>query len=375
MGRKVNVGVIGLGIMGQGHLKTLKSIQSCKVAAICDSESWRFDALKKEKLIDENVKCFTDYKELIKNGGCECVAVVTPHPFHLTISEFAFNAGLHVMCDKPITVTVAEADRMIAAWKDGKNLKFSTMYTLRTKPHNRIIKEWITSGKLGAIRRVEMTCTTWLRTQKYYSSQPWRGTWKGEGGGLLLNQAPHDLDLISWLFGPCRSIWAKTARRFHKIETEDEVIAVLTMGKGFPVTFYATTGEAPGKNYIEIVGDKGTLIKNDKDLIFRKLPEPVSKIITGSSELFPVVKSEDIKIDIPAESDGNRIIFEELLDAIIHNRPNKTLTAPGNDGIHSVEFANAMLMSSLTGKEVSLPINRKSYNALFNKFCNGKISL
>ena len=135
------------------------------------------------------------------------------------------------MCDKPIAITVAEADKMLAAWRKSGS-KFSTMYSMRTSGVNKTVKALLDSGVLGKILRVEMTCTKWLRTQKYYDSQNWRGTWVGEGGGLLMNQAPHNLDLLYWWFGPAKEIQAELGNRMHSIETEDEVRALIRTENG-----------------------------------------------------------------------------------------------------------------------------------------------
>lgn len=372
---KLRIGVIGVGTMGKGHIRTLNEIDTCAVGAVCDISHEKMKALRDEKLIDENVKCFSDYRELISSGLCDCVAIVTPHPVHLEIALAAFKAGLHVMCDKPITCSVSDADRMIKACKKS-SLLFSTMYSMRPRQSNVIVKEWIESGKLGTIRRVEMTCTAWLRTQKYYNEQAWRGTWKGEGGGLLMNQAPHNLDLLYYWFGPAKSIWAGVGCRYHDIETEDEVFAKIVSEKGFPIIFTANTGEFPGKDYVEIVGTKGTLIKADGKLIFKELAEPIDKTIKGSDKAFASPEFKERSVDVEADRvSGHKQIFTNLFDCILKGLGNDKLIAPGAEGIHSVEWANAMLLSSIKGEEISLPVKRKTYDELMKKLIEKKIKL
>ncbi|OGV52252.1 MAG: hypothetical protein A2017_00640 [Lentisphaerae bacterium GWF2_44_16] len=372
---KVKVGVVGVGTMGKGHVRTLNEIETCVVSAVCDIDEVKIKALRDEKLIDEKVKSFSDYRKLISSGLCDCVAIVTPHPAHLEIALAAFKAGLHVMCDKPITCSAMDADRMIGAWEK-TSVKFSTMYSMRANPCNKLIKEWIESGRLGTIRRVEMTCTAWLRTQKYYNEQSWRGTWKGEGGGLLMNQAPHNLDLLYYWFGPAKSIWASLAGRYHDIETEDEVFAKIVSEKGFPIIFSANTGEFPGKDYVEIVGTKGTLVKNDGKLLFRELAEPIDKTIKESEKAFatPEYKEQPVEFE-SSKTSGHKSIFMNLFDSILKGLDNDSLIAPGDDGIHSVEWANAMLLSKFSGEEIKLPVKRKTYNELMKKLIEQKIKL
>lgn len=371
--RKVKIGVIGAGTMGKSHIKTLQTINTCELVAVCDSQS-TLDTLYSERLVPGSVRGFPDCKDFFTSGLCDAAAIVTPHTLHLDIAEKAFAAGLHVMCEKPITISVTEADHLISTWKK-TSLKFCTMFTMRTAACNQIIKEWITGDRLGAIRRVEITCTEWLRSQKYYDSQPWRGTWKGEGGGLLMNQAPHNLDLLSWWFGPATAIEAGVFNRFHDIETEDEVSATIWTQAGFPIMFYANTAEAPGKDYIEIVADKGTLIRNNGKLLFRKLACGLDETVRHSNENFPVIKTEDIEIAIPENPRGHKVIFEDFFDTIINDRRNNAMIAPGAEGIFAVEWANAMLLSACTKKKISLPLDRSAYDDLLKKLQTGKIIL
>ncbi len=372
--KELRIGVIGAGTMGTAHVKTLSGMNQCRITAICDSDDEKLKALKKEKRIDGTTRCFSDYRKLISSGLCDCVVVATPHPLHSKIVLAAFDAKLHVMCEKPIGIKVSEAEEMIRAWKKS-NMRFCTMYSMRTHPVNRVIKDWISGGKLGKLRRVEMTCTEWLRTQKYYDSQSWRGSWKGEGGGLLMNQAPHNLDLLSWWFGTACEISGWVSNRFHEIETEDEVFALVWMEGGFPITFYASTGEAPGKDYLEIVGDAGTLVKHNGKLIFRKLEESLEKTIKSGREIFQVAKAEDIEIGIPDLPRGHKAVFENFFDVILNNLPDSSLISPGADGINALEWANAILLSAYSSGSIKLPHEPGEYEKLLKKLATGKLKL
>jgi predicted dehydrogenase len=369
---KIKTGIIGIGTMGQGHLKTLlNDVPSCEVVAVCEPDPKRINEAKEKGLLGENIRQFSSYKVLIDSGLCEAVVVVTPHPLHPEISIYAFKKGLHVLCDKPIGITVSGAEKMIAAWKKS-DVKFSTMYSMRTTAVNRVIKDWINQDKLGRINRVDMVCTKWLRSQKYYDEQTWRGTWKGEGAGLLLNQAPHNLDLLYWWFGQAESVSAQVSTRFHNIETEDEVEARIKTKAGFPVRFYSSTGEAPGIDRIEIVGTKGTLVKEGSTLVFHELENASDNVIRKSAKGMVDIPCTVRNVEIPQTERGHKIVFRDFFDAIIDNRPNSSMIAPGDEGIHSLEWANAMLMSSMEGKEIKLPLNRKKYDNLLESLINGK---
>lgn len=371
---KVKFGVIGLGVMGHAHVKTLQSIEHCELVAVCDTDPRQIEKIKKDETVKPGFTVFTDYRKLIDSGLCDAVAVVTPHPLHLEISEYAFTKTLHVMCDKPIAITVAEADKMLAAWRKSGS-KFSTVYSMRTSGVNKTVKALLNSGVLGKILRVEMTCTKWLRTQKYYDSQNWRGTWVGEGGGLLMNQAPHNLDLLYWWFGPAKEIQAELGNRMHSIETEDEVRALIRTENGIPISFYANTGEAPGKDYVEIVADNGTLIKQDNKLIWEKLPQSLDKIVMNSNIPIPLIEVETLEPEIPDIPCGHRTVFASFIDNILQGRPNTEQEAPGNEGIHAVEWANAMLTSHVEKRKISLPLDRQRYDFLLTAFRENKQKL
>lgn len=378
MNERVQVGIIGLGTMGQGHLKTLlNDVSNCEVVAVCDTDEKRFKEAEGKKLLSEKIQRFSSYSKLIDSGLCEAVVVITPHPLHPEISIYAFRKGLHVLSDKPIAITVSGADEMIKEWKN-TGLKFSTMYSMRTTSANKVIKDLLVQGKIGNIRRVDMVCTKWLRTQKYYDEQTWRGTWNGEGAGLLLNQAPHNLDLLYWWFGPAEAISAEVSGRFHNIETEDEVNAEIKTKAGFPIRFYSTTGEAPGFDRVEIVGSRGTLIRDGRDvktLSFLELQEDIGKTIYENGNAMLDIAFDEKKIEVPDLPRGHKIVFHDFFDAIINGRENSSMIAPGDEGIYSLEWANAMLMSSIEKREVKLPLERKKYDELLKNLRTGKIKI
>ena len=382
----IRTGIIGVGIMGTSHLRMLKAQpEHFTVTAICDTNPERFAIPEAE-----GITHFEDYRELLDSGLCELVAVATPHPCHGEIAMAALSKGLHVLCEKPLTDTVAKTDALVAAARASGKV-FATNFGMRTYPLNRLIKSLIDEGRLGKILRADFVCTNWMRSQRYYDMQSWRGSWNGEGGGVLMNQAPHNLDLLYWWFGEMESVRGHLTTRFHKIETEDEVEAVFITKNGhFPVRFYANTGEAPGIDRMEIVGEKGTLIREGGKLIFRELKKTVPELL-GGEDAFPKSETEDADVPIPDQSAapvvageksksggynsakaGAPFIWENVASAVREGTP---LYVPGVQGWAAVEFANAITLSHFTNSTVKFPVDRKAYDALLQELKQGKKGL
>ncbi len=354
---RIRVGLIGIGIMGSTHLKTLLAQpENYEVAALCDTDP------EKLKIPEASgIPHFSDYRQLLESGLCEAVGVATPHPCHAEIAIAAFRKGLHVLCEKPLAETIAKTEALLAAAEKSGKI-FSTNFSMRTTAVNQVIRDWLKTKRLGEILRVDFVCTEWIRSRRYYDMQSWRGTWRGEGGGLLMNQAPHNLDLLFWWFGEMESVRARLGIRLHDIETEDEVEATFVNRSGFPIRFYANTGEAPGRDFIEIVGDRGTLIREAGKLYFKKLDTPVSELLAGDAA-FPEFKTETAEVPVPEKTRGVEIIWRNFADAI---RDEDELIAPGQEAIHAVEFANAMMLSHFKNELVALPVNRVEYDNLLN---------
>ncbi len=364
--KPVRIGLIGIGIMGAGHLKYLLELSDLfEVTALCDIDPARF-SLPGAK----GIPCFENFHKLLDSGLCEAVGIATPHPCHGEISIAAFAAGMHVFCEKPLTVSVSECDRVLAAAKKSGKV-FATDFAMRTFPVNRVMRDWIKKGKLGKLLRVDCVCTRWLRSQKYFDMQSWRGTWNGEGGGLLMNQAPHNLDLFYFLFGEMSSCRAKLAARFHRMEAEDEAEICFRTRAGVPVRFYANTGEAPGRDTIEIVGDQGTLVRDTDGLHFRKLEKNISTLLAGE-KAFPEAKYKNVEINVLNSPSGVIEVWRNFAAAV---RGGTKPVAPGEEGIHAVEFANAATLSHFSDAEIAFPIVRRQFDRLLQKLRNGDVSL
>jgi len=353
---KVRLGIIGLGNMGQAHARYLLEgrVRRCELTAVADVEPERLKRFGQ-------LKTFTRSEDLIRSGAVDAVLIATPHYSHTTIGIDALQQGLHVLVEKPISVHKADAERLIAAHTNKKQV-FAAMFMQRTDPHYRRIERLISQGELGEIRRTSWIITDWFRTEAYYASGGWRATWKGEGGGVLLNQCPHNLDLFQWLCGMPKRVRAFAGLgKCHDIEVEDEVTAYLEYPNGATGVFVASTGEAPGTNRLEIAGDRGRLVLEEGKITFLRTEVPVSRFLKECPELF--AKPEVWRVEIPAEGKGGQHveITQNFVDAILDGVP---LIAPAEEGIHSVELANAMLYSHFTGQTVELPLDAAAYERL-----------
>jgi predicted dehydrogenase len=353
----VRLGIVGLGNMGKAHLHNIRSgkVPGLRVAALCES----FGTLPQ---LLEGESAFTDVKQMIRSGRIEAILICTPHFSHTTIGIEALNAGLHVLVEKPISVHKADCERLIAAHTD-KSKIFAAMFNMRTNGTFKKVKELIDSGEIGEVRRVHWEVTNWFRTNYYYATGGWRGTWKGEGGGVLMNQCPHNLDLFQWLFGmPQRVRGFCQFGRFHQIEVEDDVTAILQYDNGTTATFVTSTGEAPGINRLEISAEQGRLtITDGKDIHFQRNRHPMSKFCMETEAAFAMPESWSIDIDAD-ESGGQHVeILQNFTDAILKG---EKLLSPAEEGIRSVELANSILLSAWQDRTIELPMDASEYATL-----------
>lgn len=355
----VRLGIVGLGNMGRHHAQTVLDgkIPGCELTAVCDVDAPRLKPYAR-------LKTFTDYRELIRSGAIDALLVATPHYSHTPIGIAAFKAGLHVLMEKPISVHKADAQKLLAAYTN-KKLVFAAMFNQRTDPHYQKIREMVQKGELGAIQRIQWTITDWFRSQAYYNSGGWRATWKGEGGGVLINQCVHNIDLYQWIFGMPKKIRAICRiGRYHDIEVEDEVTATWEYANGTTASLITSTGEAPGVNRLEVAGDRGRLTLENGHLTFWRNEIPTSRYSRTTGEAY--VPPATWKIEIPIRDRGEQHtgILKNFTNAILHG---EKLLAPGVEGIHSVELINAMLLASFKDKAVTLPIKAAEYERLLQQ--------
>ncbi|MCB1693975.1 MAG: Gfo/Idh/MocA family oxidoreductase [Pseudomonadales bacterium] len=351
----VRLGIIGLGNMGQTHCRLVARIPDITLTAVCD-----IDPARLEKMVAKTgARGFRTPGRLLASGICDAVLIATPHYGHTTIGKQALKHGLHVLVEKPISVHKADCEKLIAAHQDEAQV-FAAMFNQRTNAQYQRIREMVRGGELGAVRRVHWAITDWFRSQAYYDSGGWRATWAHEGGGVLMNQCPHQLDLLQWIFGMPSALQAFChLGKHHRIEVEDDVTCYLEYPDGATGVFTTTTGEAPGVNRLEIAAENGLLVHDAQQgtLTFTRNDKPVTRAI-AENEGFKAPSTDRITIDIEDTGRQHAEILENFASAILHGTP---LIAHASEGIHSVELANAMLYSSWTGKRVELPLDSARY--------------
>lgn len=353
---KVRMGVIGVGGMGSHHARYLLAGETkrAELTAVCDIDESKLKAYT-------TVKTFTDSAEMIRSGLVDAVLIATPHYFHTTIGVDAMQQGLHVLTEKPISVHKADCERMIAAHEANPKLVFSAMFQLRTEALWKKLKQLIDGGELGEITRVNWIATNWFRTEAYYASGGWRATWSGEGGGILLNQCPHNLDLMQWLFGMPSKIRAFMGFGVrHDIEVEDQVTAYLEYPNGATGAFIVGTGEAPGTDRLEIAGERGKLVVEHGKITFTRNEVPMTEFSRTCGQGFAKPAVWNIEIPYGGGTGGHAVITQNFVNSILDGAP---LIAPAEEGIKSVELANSMIYSQIKDVTVQLPLDSAAYEA------------
>jgi len=356
---KVRVGVVGVGGMGTGHCRSItEKVEEMELVAVADIVAERARQVGEEF----GVRHFPDYKELIHSGTVDAVVVATPHYFHPVVSIEAFNAGLHVLSEKPVAVQVSMAEKMIeAARKAGK--VFSVMFQMRATPAVRKAKELCEGGEIGEIRRT-MLVSPEFRSQAYYDSGSWRATWAGEGGGVMMNQAPHIMDVFTMLGGMPSRVHGRCATLMHEIEVEDHAEAMLQYSNGACGYFYTSTCEV-GTRMLEIVGYKGKLQLVGGKLLFWRFEPPIDEFNRTNTEMWGSPKMQQVELDIQEAETGHQVILRNFARAILYGEP---LIAPGDEAHRSLELANAITLSSHKGEPVDIPIDRAEYDRLLQEF-------
>jgi predicted dehydrogenase len=357
---KVRLGIIGMGNIGQHHHGYLSAgkVNGADLVAVSDAIPGKLERFKP-------LKIFSDGEELIRSGLVDAVIIATPHFQHTSLGIAALNQGVHAMVEKPISAHKADAERLIAAHQKNPKTVFAGMFQLRAEPRYLKIQKLIQDGELGEIVRMSWIMTDWFRTEAYYASGGWRATWKGEGGGVLLNQCLHNLDVMQWLLGmPARVRGFCQLGRFHNIEVEDNVSAYLEFRNGATGTFVSSTGEAPGTNRFEIAGTRGKLLLERDKLSFTRNDSDMIQFSQTAKQGF--AKPEVWNIDIPIDNAPNphAILVQNFVNAILQG---ERLIAPGEEGIFSVELANVILFSSFLEQTVALPLDGGAYEKKLNQ--------
>lgn len=363
---KVRFGIIGVGNMGSSHAKKFLQgkVDNGVLTAICDLNQKKIDAVMALEGA-ENLKTFSDYKEMLASGLIDAVIVAVPHYFHPQLSIDALNAGINVICEKPAGVYTKQVKEMNAVAEKSDKL-FTMMFNQRTNHTYRKMHEMIKNGEIGDIKRVNWIITSWYRSQSYYDSGDWRATWKGEGGGVLLNQCPHQLDLLIWVTGmlPKKVHSFCHFGKWHDIEVEDDVTAYMEFENGATGVFVTSTGDTPGTNRLEILGDKGKLVCDKDTLTFYKLEMSEREFTKTWTSGFGEPKFEVITPETDGQNPQHLGILNNFANAILGLEP---LYVDGKEGIRGVQLMDSMLLSTWLGRAVELPIDDDLYLEELNK--------
>ena len=365
MKKQLRLAVIGLGNMGSAHALSIHSgqVPGGVLTAVCDiapsRRQWAEDTLS-------GVAIFETYDDLLAADVADAVVIATPHYFHPPMAIAAFERGLHVLSEKPGGVQVSAVEQMCAAAKTSGRV-FGVMFNQRTHPLFARARAIVRGGELGDLKRVQWTATNWYRDQEYYNSGGWRASWAGEGGGVLINQAPHQLDLLQWICGMPSAVWADcTVGKYHHIEVEDDATIFAKYDNGATATFITTTGEYPGTNRLEIAGDLGKLVLEDGVLKWWKLRESEHDVRWHSDGSMPKIPLDYTEECFEHEGAQHLGILQNFTNAILHGEP---LISPAADGLNELTLSNAAYLSQWTGnKPVAIPFDSAEFDALLAEY-------
>jgi predicted dehydrogenase len=337
------------------HFRALKELPRAQVVGLSDINVEGVKA----RAAEIGCPAFTDHKEMLRELRPDVAVIVAPHPLHAPIAFDAFDAGAHVLVEKPISVEVAEADRMIAA-ADAAGRLLVVNFQQRFRPVIERARALVDEGAIGELVRT-LCIEPWFRPAAYYRTASWRGTWKGEGGGVLMNQAPHTMDILCHLAGLPKQVWGWTRTRAHAIEVEDSAQAMFEYPNGAPGYLQISTVEAGAEQRTDIIGDRGSLSISGSQLTITRFEPALREHMAESQEMFSSPKVHTETIDLPGDAGGHLAVYRDLVAAITEGRRPRV---DGREGLMSLELANAIILSSHTGQPVTLPVDRAAYSAL-----------
>lgn len=373
--KKVRLGIIGLGAEGGMYAEFLASdrVPNMEIGAICD-----ILPEKKAKADEYGVPFYADYKEMIASGDVDAIVTTVPHYLHPEMGIYALDHGMHTLLEKPVGVYTKQAREVIEFARTKPELKFGVFFNQRTNPLYKDLKAILDSGELGALRHTSWIITTWWRPQPYYDQSDWRATWGGEGGGVLVNQAPHQLDLWQWICGVPQSVFAKVQYGYRRdIAVEDEVNALVDFGNGATGTFITCTHDLPGTDRLEILCDKGKIVVDNSNRVTITRLKDDEQVMSQGMDVSTVAALFTGKLDraelMTEETKDYGSVWGAQHCDVLQNFAAQILEdaeplAPGEDGIHGVRLANAIHLSSWTGREVSITdFDEQTYLAELNK--------
>lgn len=363
---KVRVGIVGVGGMGSNHANYIYNgqIEGAELAAVADISPAALERIR--AMCGDDVATFPSADEMFEAQCVDAIIIATPHYFHPPIGIKAFERGLHVLSEKPAGVYTRQVQDLNAAAEESGKI-FGVMFNQRTLPVHKKLKDLMGAGELGEMKRNSWIITSWYRSQSYYDSGGWRATWGGEGGGVLLNQCPHNLDLWQWFCGmPTRVRAFCKFGRYHDIEVEDDVTAYVEYEDGSTGLFVTSTGEAPGTNTFEVAGDNGKIVMEGGSLTFYRNRTPERQFNREYTGGFGSPETWKCHVPISGHGHQHREVTQHWVNAILNDDPD-LLVADGREGIKSLEISNAMLMSTWVDDWVDLPVDQQRFYDLLQE--------
>ena len=377
----LRVGIVGICFMGKVHVMSFTDkpmipnamVKNAKLTAVCDIDP---EKLEWAKSINPELKIFTDFKEMLSSGEIDAVVVATPHYLHPIMGIEAIKQKIHVLVEKPVGVFTKNVEELNRVSEENKDVVFGLLFNQRTNPLFKKAKEIIDANGIGTFKRVNWIITNWYRPQKYYDNGEWRATWAGEGGGVLINQAPHQIDMWQWLCGMPNKVRAYCKFGENRdVEVETDVTAYVEYPNGGNGVFITSTHDAPGTNRLEIIGNNGKIVIENDQLSYKKLLVPENELnLIATADLRDPKNTPQFEETIYTTKElgevpwgvEHALVIENWIDAI---EGKDKLIAPGIEGIKALELINSMILSTFLNKEIDLPIDKDLYYEELMKRC------
>ncbi|MCL2629985.1 MAG: Gfo/Idh/MocA family oxidoreductase [Firmicutes bacterium] len=367
---KKSFAVIGIGRMGKRHANNIYAgrAKGFTLTAVADISQEKINKFCKKH---KGVKGFLDYKEMLENCKPDAVLIATPHYSHTEIANFFINAGVAVLIEKPLAVTAKDAESLISTINSNPNVPVAIMYNQRTNPIYNRIRTDILNERLGDIKRISLTITNWYRADAYYRHDSWRGTWTGEGGGILINQCVHQLDILTWIFGEAVAVEAHIATVNRNITAENDAVAIIEFKNGVFCSFVASGHELKGVNRLEIAGSKGNVCASEfsmKRTLFARAEDIHNKRTNFGYGAVIATKTKKFRYGLGLIK---YLAFGQQLNIIQnfakHLTSGEKLIAPAKEGLSALNIINGIYASSWTGKKITFPMDNEQYEKLLSE--------
>lgn len=365
----VRFGIVGLGTIANHYMKLVcrGSVSGASIAALCSRNEAKLSQAVEHYPLLQGVSGYTDYNQMISSGQIDAVLICTPHGLHPSMSLQAIQAGLHVLTEKPVGVSTDEVDNVLSELEARPQLRCGVLYNRRASRVYQYVKDLVSSGTLGELIRATWIITDLYRADAYYQSSPWRGSWSGEGGGLLMTQASHQLDLMQWICGMPNRLWARCSTVDRPIQTENEAELFFTYPNGANGQFIASAHECPGVNRLELCGTRGSItIQNDTDVSLVYLNEDERAFAKTNGSPFAKVSYKKSAVHFELEENATQHIstIQNFVDAVERGTP---LLCPLAEGLRSLQIIHSAYVSQVTHQETPVPVSEAVFQQFLSK--------